>query len=51
VRIYMLRPEPMGALKLWLEEMQEMWSQQMASFKAYVEKAGPGDDREEQVSE
>ncbi len=38
VRIYSLRPEPMTELKAWLEETQRMWEQQLAAFRAHVER-------------
>jgi DNA-binding transcriptional ArsR family regulator len=37
VRIYELRPEPMTELKLWLEETERLWTEQLSAFKAYVE--------------
>ena len=41
VRVYALRPQPMIDLLRWLEETERLWSEQLAAFKAYVEKA-PG---------
>jgi DNA-binding transcriptional ArsR family regulator len=38
VRIYHLRAEPMTELKAWLEETQRGWEQQLAAFKAHVER-------------
>ncbi len=38
VRIYSLRPEPMAELKSWLEETQRGWEQQLAAFRAHVER-------------
>ena len=38
VRIYRLTPEPMDALKSWLEETERLWSRQLLSFKAHIEK-------------
>lgn len=38
VRIYALRPEPMEQLKTWLEEAERVWAQQLAAFKAYLER-------------
>jgi DNA-binding transcriptional ArsR family regulator len=38
VRIYALRPQPMIHLLRWLEEAEQLWSQQLAAFKAHVEK-------------
>lgn len=40
VRIYALRPEPMVHLLRWLEESERLWSEQLAAFKAHVERAG-----------
>jgi DNA-binding transcriptional ArsR family regulator len=39
VRVYRLTPEPMDALKGWLEETEQLWSRQLLSFKAHIEKA------------
>jgi DNA-binding transcriptional ArsR family regulator len=39
VRIYRLRPEPMAELKAWLEETQRGWEQQLAAFRAHVERS------------
>jgi DNA-binding transcriptional ArsR family regulator len=38
VRIYSLRPEPMAHLKVWLERTEQLWTQQLAAFKAHVER-------------
>lgn len=38
VRIYALRPEPMVQLLRWLEESERLWSEQLAAFKAHVER-------------
>ena len=38
VRIYRLRPEPMAELKAWLEVTERGWAQQLAAFKAHVER-------------
>jgi DNA-binding transcriptional ArsR family regulator len=38
VRVYALRPEPMVHLLRWLEETERMWSQQLAAFKAHLER-------------
>lgn len=40
VRVYQLRPEPMVHLLRWLEETERMWSEQLAAFKAHLEKQG-----------
>ena len=37
VRIYTLRPEPMAELKRWLEETEQLWSEQLVAFKQRVE--------------
>jgi DNA-binding transcriptional ArsR family regulator len=42
VRVYALRPEPMVHLLRWLEETERMWSEQLAAFKAHVEKPKSG---------
>ena len=39
VRIYALRPEPMVHLLRWLEDAERLWSEQLAAFKAHIEKA------------
>jgi DNA-binding transcriptional ArsR family regulator len=39
VRVYRLTPEPMDALKDWLEETEQLWGRQLLSFKAHVEKS------------
>ena len=38
VRIYALRPEPMVHLLRWLEDAERLWSEQLAAFKAHVER-------------
>jgi DNA-binding transcriptional ArsR family regulator len=37
VRIYSLRPEPMAALREWLDETEALWTAQLSSFKQFVE--------------
>jgi DNA-binding transcriptional ArsR family regulator len=37
VRIYSLNPAPIGALKEWLAQTEEMWAAQLLGFKAHVE--------------
>lgn len=39
VRVYRLTPAPMDALKGWLEETEQLWSRQLVSFKAHIEKS------------
>lgn len=38
VRIYSLRPEPMADLKAWLEQTERLWTEQLAAFKAHLER-------------
>lgn len=38
VRVYALRPGPLADLKAWLERTEELWSLQLAAFKAHVER-------------
>ena len=38
VRIYALRPEPMVHLLRWLEDAERLWSEQLAAFKAHIER-------------
>ncbi len=39
VRVYRLTPEPIDELKAWLEETEQLWSRQLLSFKAHIEKS------------
>jgi len=39
VRIYRLRPGPMADLKAWLEQTEQLWTEQLAAFKAHTERA------------
>ncbi len=41
VRVFSLRPESMAALKAWLGETERLWSDELAAFKAHVERSGP----------
>jgi DNA-binding transcriptional ArsR family regulator len=41
VRIYRLTPEPLDGLKSWLAETERLWSRQLLSFKAHLEKSKP----------
>ena len=41
VRVFTLRPEPMEALKAWLGETERLWSDELAAFKAHVEREAP----------
>lgn len=38
VRIYALRPQPLGELKTWLEQTERLWADQLASFKKHLER-------------
>ena len=38
VRIYTLRPEPIAGLRAWLEETEALWTDQLAAFKAHVDR-------------
>ena len=38
VRVYALRPEPLGELKAWLETTERLWADQLASFKKHLER-------------
>jgi DNA-binding transcriptional ArsR family regulator len=37
VRIYTLRQEPMAELMVWLRESEQLWSAQLAAFRAHLE--------------
>jgi DNA-binding transcriptional ArsR family regulator len=37
-RVFRLRPESMGALQAWLDQIQAHWDEQLASFKRHVER-------------
>ncbi|MGA2952042.1 MAG: metalloregulator ArsR/SmtB family transcription factor [Caulobacteraceae bacterium] len=39
LRIYALSPAPMAELRRWLEAAEQGWSDQLASFKAHLERA------------
>lgn len=38
VRVYSLRPQPMADLKRWVDETEQLWSAQLAAFKAHIER-------------
>jgi DNA-binding transcriptional ArsR family regulator len=40
IRVFRLRPEPLAAVRDWLDEVQEFWSAQLASFKMHAERGG-----------
>jgi DNA-binding transcriptional ArsR family regulator len=37
IRVYRLRPEPFGDLRLWLGQVEALWTDQLAAFKAHAE--------------
>lgn len=42
VRVFTLQPEPFGALRAWIEEVETFWEDELASFKAHAERTrGP----------
>lgn len=36
VRVYRLRPGPLRDLRTWLQEVEDFWSDQLASFRAHA---------------
>lgn len=38
VRVYALRPQAMSHLKEWLERAERHWAEQLAAFKAHIER-------------
>ena len=46
VRVYALRSGAMDELKRWLEETERLWTEQLAAFKAHLERPPepPADD-------
>jgi len=39
VRVYRLRRSPFVALRSWLDEVEELWTDQLAAFKEHTERA------------
>jgi DNA-binding transcriptional ArsR family regulator len=37
VRVFHLRPEPVTALRAWLDQLQAHWNEQLGAFKRYVD--------------
>jgi DNA-binding transcriptional ArsR family regulator len=37
-RIYRLRPDPFAELRVWLDQVEQFWTLQLASFKDHVER-------------
>jgi DNA-binding transcriptional ArsR family regulator len=44
LRIFRLRPEPLTALRAWLDQTEAFWNEQLGSFKAHVERAASKQD-------
>ena len=42
LRVYRLRPQPFVQLRNWLTEVEALWSDQLAGFKAYAESPRKG---------
>ena len=40
LRVFRLRPEPLAALRAWLDQLQALWDEQLGAFKRHVEKRG-----------
>jgi|SRR5262245_8814338 len=38
-RVFRLRPEPIGDVQAWLDQLRAHWKEQLASFKRHVEGA------------
>jgi DNA-binding transcriptional ArsR family regulator len=38
VRLYRLRQEPFSAIRNWLDQVEEFWTMELASFKAHAER-------------
>ena len=45
VRVYRLRPKPFQDLQRWLTELESIWTEQLASFKAQAEGSRRGGSR------
>ena len=39
VRLYRLRQEPFSAFRGWLDQVEEFWTAELASFKAHAERS------------
>jgi DNA-binding transcriptional ArsR family regulator len=37
LRVFRLRPEPVEALRAWLDQLQAHWNEQLRAFKQYVD--------------
>jgi DNA-binding transcriptional ArsR family regulator len=38
VHIYRLRPEPFAALRVWLDQVEAFWTDQLDAYRAHVER-------------
>jgi DNA-binding transcriptional ArsR family regulator len=38
VRVYRLRRQPIAALRVWIEDVETFWDDQLQSFKAHAER-------------
>jgi DNA-binding transcriptional ArsR family regulator len=38
LRIYQLRPEPLVALRAWLDQVEAFWTDQLSAFKDHIER-------------
>lgn len=45
VRLYTLRPESLGVISAWVEEISRTWQSQLDSFKDYIAMRSAGADR------
>ena len=42
LRIFRLRREPFADLRVWLDELEAFWSQELGAFKAHAERGRKG---------
>lgn len=42
LRVFRLRPEPLAAMRAWLDQLQAQWDEQLGAFKRHVERTGAG---------
>ena len=40
LRVFRLRPEPLAAMRAWLDQLQALWDEQLGAFKRHVENRG-----------
>lgn len=40
LRVFRLRPEPLVAMRAWLDQLQAQWDEQLGAFKRHVENRG-----------